>query len=361
MYFRQLFDDATSTFTYVLADETTKEAVIIDPVREQLDNYRALLDDEGFTLKYLLDTHVHADHVTGAGLLQKTHGGQTGVSAKAGVSCANLSLDHGQTLTFGHHTLEARATPGHTAGCMTYVVPDAKAAFTGDTLLIEGSGRTDFQQGDATTLFKSVRDQIFSLPDDFTLYPGHDYKGRTQTTVAHEKEHNPRVGLKVTEAEFLTIMDNLKLAYPRFIDEALPLNLQCGILDMSGDWANVRISATGVPEVTPRWVLGKKGEVKIVDVRGPDEFWGPLGHVLHSELVPLPELMGAAEGWDKDDTYVLVCRSGGRSGKAAMMMKEMGFAHAVSMNGGMLRWNDEGLPIFHNGLDAPTESTEAHG
>jgi sulfur dioxygenase len=230
MIFRQLFDAATSTYTYLLADPDTGEAVIIDPVREQADRDEQLVRQLGLDLKYTLDTHVHADHVTASSGLRDRFGAQTVVSARGGAACADLKVDDGSRVTFGRYTVEVLATPGHTSGCVTYVVRDGDRvlAFTGDALLIRGCGRTDFQQGDARTLYRSVHGKIFALPDDALLYPGHDYRGYTVSTVGEEKRFNPRLNLGVSEDAFVDIMGALKLANPRQMDVAVPANLACG-------------------------------------------------------------------------------------------------------------------------------------
>lgn len=228
MLFRQLFDPDTWTYTYLLADRETKDAVLIDPVREQVDRDAALIEELGLRLRYTLETHVHADHVTGGGILRQRLGSRTVVSRHGGASCADVLVDHGDVIRFGRHALEVRATPGHTDGCVTYVTSDRKMAFTGDALLIRGSGRTDFQQGDARKLYRSVYGQIFTLPDDTLLYPGHDYKGRTVTTVGEELALNARFAGK-SEDEFVAIMRALDLPKPRYIDEAVPANQRCGL------------------------------------------------------------------------------------------------------------------------------------
>ena len=170
MLFRQLFDRETSTYTYLLADEKSREAVLIDSVLEQVDRDAQLIEELGVNLRYVLDTHVHADHVTGAGRLRELFGAQTLVSAGSGVDCADRLAEDGDVLEFGAHALLARRTPGHTSGDLTFILREGGMAFTGDTLLIRGCGRTDFQQGDARTLYRSVHDIIFALPDDTLLY-----------------------------------------------------------------------------------------------------------------------------------------------------------------------------------------------
>ena len=231
MIFRQLFDHDTWTYTYLLADPESREAALIDPVRERVERDVALLEELGLELRYALDTHLHADHVTGAGLLRERLGAASGVSAVSEVPCAALALRHGDRLPLGAYELEVRSTPGHTAGCLTFVVEtrEEKMAFTGDTLFIRGCGRTDFQQGDAATLYRSVREQIFSLPGETLIYPGHDYRGHSVSTVAEERAHNPRLHDGVSEADFVELMGNLKLSHPKQIHEALPANLACGL------------------------------------------------------------------------------------------------------------------------------------
>jgi sulfur dioxygenase len=228
MLIRQLIDPDTSSYTYLLADMATHDAVLIDPVREQFERDSLLLRELDLRLVATLETHVHADHVTGAWLLKQRFGSTIIYSSAAGVVDADELVGEGDRVWFGGRSVQARLTPGHTAGCTTYVLDDGTAAFTGDALLIHGSGRTDFQGGDARTLFRSVRGQVFSLADSTLLYPAHDYRGRTVTTVAEEKAFNPRLGLTRTEDEFVAIMQGLELPYPRHIDVALPANMNLG-------------------------------------------------------------------------------------------------------------------------------------
>jgi sulfur dioxygenase len=228
--FRQFIDPETSTHTYLLADEPSREAVLIDPVLEQFDRDRMLIRDLDLTLRYTLETHVHADHITAAGLFRREQGSEVALSAAAGVAAADIKFEDGDVVRFGSTILEVCSTPGHTTGCVTYVCREHGMAFTGDALLIRGCGRTDFQQGDASLLFDSIRNKIFALPDETLLFPGHDYKGRMVTTVGEEKRFNPRLGFDKSEADFVAIMDQLDLAYPKKIDVAVPANLECGLL-----------------------------------------------------------------------------------------------------------------------------------
>jgi sulfur dioxygenase len=223
LIFHQLFEKETSTYTYLLADPETKEAVLIDPVIEMVSRDLKLLEDLGLNLKYIFDTHVHADHITASGEIRKRTGAKVGISSSYDMSCADLHLEDGQKLQFGKHTIKVIHTPGHTSGCLSYLV--GNMVFTGDALLVRGCGRTDFQEGSSEKLFHSVRDKIFNLSDSTIVYPGHDYKGFTKTTIAQEKKLNPRLNLNVGKDQFVEIMANLKLANPKKIQEAVPANV----------------------------------------------------------------------------------------------------------------------------------------
>jgi sulfur dioxygenase len=354
MLFRQLFDADSSTYSYLLADEATREAVIIDPVIEQFERDRTLLEELELKLLYALDTHVHADHVTGAGLLRERLGARTVVSERAGVVCADLLVKQGDRIRFGRHELEVRETPGHTAGCLSFVCEAERLAFTGDALLIRGCGRTDFQQGDAATLYRSVHEQILSLPEGTALYPAHDYKGRMATSVREELRFNPRLGRSRSLPEFVQIMAELKLPYPKKIDMALPVNSQCGVVSEQAEqaaaidtrWAEVALSSVGVPEVSAQWLHGQRpADALLLDVREPDEYRGELGHVPDAVLMPLSTLRAASRALPRDRPIVTICRSGGRSGRAALDLAAIGFTRVASLRGGMIGWNANALPI----------------
>ena len=199
-------------------------------MRELVERDLSLIDELSLALRVVLETHVHADHVTASGLLRARTGAEIGVAAAGEVKGACRPLRHGDVVEFGRHRIEVRATPGHTNSCLTYVLIEQGMAFTGDTLMIRGCGRTDFQQGSSPMLYASVHEQIFSLPSSTRLYPGHDYKGRTVTTVAEETAHNPRLGGGRTVDQFTEIMAGLGLAYPAKIDLAVPANQRCGWL-----------------------------------------------------------------------------------------------------------------------------------
>ncbi len=344
MLFRQLFDRESCTYTYLLGDEESGEAVLIDPVREHVERDAQLLDELGLKLKFTLETHVHADHITGSGLLRQKLGSKSVLSARGGAPCVDVAAADGDIVEFGPHAIECRATPGHTDGCMSFYVADAGAVFTGDTLFIRGCGRTDFQQGSAENLYRSVHGKLFSLPNSTSVYPGHDYKGRTVSTIGEEMRHNPRLGGTSLE-EFSEIMGKLKLAPPKKLAEAVPANQRCGLPEIKpspATWGHVVRSHDGIPEVDTAWVVARFGAIRLIDVREPGEFTGELGHIVDAELVPLATVSAAAQKWDRTEPLVTICRSGGRSGTAAALLESMGFQHVASMNGGMMIWNDEG-------------------
>lgn len=226
MIFEQFFEPDSSTFTYLLGCEHTRQAVLIDTVECDVEKYVAALHQHGLTLVYTLETHVHADHVTAADTLRKRLGSKSVVHRDAGAMCGDLLVTDGIHVQVGSIDIEVRYTPGHTNGCVSYYVGDR--IFTGDALLIGGCGRTDFQQGNAGQLYDSIHKQIFSLPDETLIYPGHDYNGNTVSTVGQEKRENKRLGGQKSRKEFVEIMANLKLAYPKQIDVALPANQACG-------------------------------------------------------------------------------------------------------------------------------------
>jgi glyoxylase-like metal-dependent hydrolase (beta-lactamase superfamily II) len=227
MRIRQLFDAATSTFTYLVEDGG--DAALIDPVREQIERDLGVVRELGLRLRYAIDTHVHADHVTAAGLLRERAGVQT-VTGTRGATCADIQLTHGGMVAIGGVELRALETPGHTDDGMSFVAHGH--VFTGDTLLVRGCGRTDFQNGDPGALYDSITKVLFALPDDTIVWPGHDYRGHTQTTLGEERRFNPRIANRSRE-EFIAIMRGLNLPPPAKMAEAVPANRACGRVEES--------------------------------------------------------------------------------------------------------------------------------
>jgi sulfur dioxygenase len=345
--FRQLFDQDSSTYTYLLGDAASRDAVLIDPVYEQVQRDVALLRELGLILRWSLETHVHADHVTGAWLLRERAGSRIALSENSGAEGADRYLGQGDRIAFGDRSLEVRETPGHTDGCLTYVLDDESRAFTGDCLLIRGCGRTDFQQGDAGRMYRSVHQQLFTLPSGCLLYPGHDYRGLTVTSVAEEKQFNPRLGGELSESDFAGYMRHLGLAHPKKIDIAVPANLKCGrpegelLPAQEPDWAPLRFTFAGLWEVQPRWLEDHREGIQVVDVREGDEFEGPLGRIPGAQLLPLGELAGRVGELSRERPVVAVCRAGGRSAQAVLLLRKAGFERVANLAGGMLRWRAE--------------------
>lgn len=348
--FRQLFDPPSSTYTYLLAD-ASGDAILIDPVFEQARRDAALIAELALTLRWTVETHVHADHVTAAWVLKQRLGSKIALSAESGAKGADRYLKPGDKVEFGRRFLTVRSTPGHTNGCVTYVLDDESLAFTGDCLLVRGCGRTDFQEGDSRTLYQAIHQQIFTLPAECLLYPAHDYRGIPCTSVAEERRFNPRIGGNLSETDFVGFMSNLNLAHPKQIDVAVPANLACGkpAVDAPAEanptWAPLAFTFAGFWEIQPHWVEEHLHEVQVVDVREPDEFDGPLGHIKGALLKPLGKLSAEAETIPKDRPIVTVCRAGGRSAQAINILQKAGFEKVANLAGGMLRWRADGLSV----------------
>ena len=227
MLFRQLFEPLSSTYTYLLGCEATGQALLIDPVVNAMERDLALVAELGLRLAYSIDTHIHADHITAALHLTQRTGSRSAAPARDRLPCVDVPVDDGVPLRMGSVELRPLHTPGHTDGHFAYVC--GERVFTGDALLIDGCGRTDFQNGDARALYRSVRERLFTLPDDQLVCPAHDYQGRRVSTIVQERERNPRLGGDRTLEEFERLMAELKLPYPKFIDYAVPGNRACGV------------------------------------------------------------------------------------------------------------------------------------
>jgi sulfur dioxygenase len=349
LIFRQLFDQVSSTYSYLLADRHTREAVLIDSVFEQHARDAALIRELGLKLLCTLDTHCHADHVTGAWLMRVALGSKIGLSKEYRAKNVDLTLSHGDSVRFGAHLLEVRATPGHTSGCVSLVDAERKMVFTGDALLVRGAGRTDFQQGDAGRLFRSIREQLLTLPDECLVFPGHDYEGRTSSTIGEERLYNPRIGGGAREEDFVGYMTNLGLPHPKRLAVALPANLRAGEPEdgrapAGADWGPVVTTYAGLAEIAAEWVARHRAEVHVLDVRTPAEYDGELGHLDGAQLIPLDDLRARASEVSTDRPVVVVCQTGKRSGLGTVILGEAGVARTANVAGGMVRWRELGLP-----------------
>jgi glyoxylase-like metal-dependent hydrolase (beta-lactamase superfamily II)/rhodanese-related sulfurtransferase len=375
MLFKQLFDQDTWTYTYLIADPTNKEAMLIDPVNTHIDDYLAMLAELGLQLKYTLETHIHADHITASGLLRQKLGSQTGVSALCGAETADFQIQDGDVFSFtnGEH-VKVIATPGHTKGSISFLWRDR--VFTGDSLFIGGCGRTDFQGGDAGAQYDSITQCLFTLPDDTLVYPGHDYQQRWVSNIMQERTTNPRLAGKTRE-QFIEIMNNLNLPKPKLIDEAVPANRFCGleenqrqdaiahretarssaktsespIVNCGGDMPKTGgitvqdMVAAAKQQVTEINVEKSKqliaeGNITIIDTREENEYTA--GHLENAILLPRGVLefkIGTlSELADKDKPVLIYCRTGGRASLAALSMKALGYTHVLSIAGGYEAW-----------------------
>ena len=337
----QLFDPASSTYTYIVFDADTREALLIDPVDEQLQRDLFTLREHGLKLVWTVETHAHADHITSAGLLAEHTGAKTAAPAGCGIGGASVQLQHGDRLTFGLHSVQVLHTPGHTAGSVSYVWnPEGHGhVFTGDCLLINGCGRTDFQSGSAEAMFHSITQVLFSLPEDTTVWPGHDYQGRTHSTIGAERAGNTRLAGK-TKAQFVALMDGLNLPRPRRMDEAVPANLVSGLLGQRHDADGLVTSQphpaqgyAGDVSAHLAWDWVQSGEAVLLDVRSDAEReWvgfvpgaTPLAWKQWPGMVMNPGFdEGLLQAASNGHKLVLLCRSGVRSIAAAKRATELG-------------------------------------
>jgi glyoxylase-like metal-dependent hydrolase (beta-lactamase superfamily II)/rhodanese-related sulfurtransferase len=374
MIFKQLFDQETWTYTYLIADPVNKEAMLIDPVNTHIDHYLALLAEHGLQLKYTLETHVHADHITASGLLRQRLGSQTGVSALCGAETADFQIKDGDIFSFTNgEQLKVIATPGHTLGSISFLWRDR--VFTGDSLFIGGCGRTDFQGGDAGRLYDSITQRLFTLPDETLVYPGHDYQQRWVSSIRQERTTNPRLAGK-TRDQFIDIMNNLNLPKPKLIDEAVPANRYCGLeenerqdavavrntarenmktneapgatcgMSLPASGLSVQdLVATAKQHITEVNVANAKqliaeGSITVIDTREESEY--SAGHI--DNAIPLPrgvlefKIGTIPELADKFQPVLIYCRTGGRAALAALSLQTLGYTQVVSMAGGYEAW-----------------------
>lgn len=341
--FRQLYDNLSSTYTYLLADADSREAAIIDPVFELHRRDLALIHELELNLKYTLDTHCHADHITGSWLMKKATGCKIVLSKKYKASQVDIPVDEGDSVVFGGIRLRVWATPGHTDGCLTYVTDDQKMAFTGDCLMIRGAGRTDFQQGDAKKMYHSIHDRLFTLPDECLVYPAHDYDGRCVSTIQEEKKFNTRIGGEASEQDFVGYMKNLGLPHPKKIAIALPANRRSGmpengIYPAAATWGPVEETYDGIPQIPADWVEGHLDSVTILDVRETDERAADAKSIRQAIAIPLGDLASRLNEISKSKPVVTVCHSGKRSAQATIILKKNGYADTANLKGGMVEW-----------------------
>jgi sulfur dioxygenase len=333
----QLFDPISSTYTYIIWDESTREAIIIDPVDSLVDRDIQVLNEHRLRLVWSVETHAHADHITSSGILAEQLAVRTAAPAGCGIGTAGRQLEHRDTLDFGKESLLALHTPGHTAGSMSFVW--RKHVFTGDTLLINGCGRTDFQSGSAEQMYLSLTQVLFTLPDDTTVWPGHDYKGNTHSSIGHEKQHNARVAGR-SMSEFVQIMNDLHLPKPKRIDEAVPANLTSGIRHEAGAPSahtlidqHARGYAGDVsPQLAYEWM--RSGKALLIDIRTDAErAWvGYIPGAPSLEWKHWPGMAVNAQFGERlkaiapvGSSVTLLCRSGIRSVAAAQCAQQLGY------------------------------------
>lgn len=353
LIFRQLFDQTSGSYTYLLGDAESRDAVYIDTVFEQHQRDHSLIQELSLNLIACLETHCHADHVTGAWLLKHASGCKIIASRASGIAELDEIAEPGSPIEFGQFSLSVLATPGHTDGCVSYLLNDQSMVFTGDALLIRGCGRTDFQQGSALRLFHSIKDQLFALPDDCIVYPAHDYSGRTSSTIGEEKRLNPRIGGEANETDFVGYMENMQLPHPKKLDIAVPANLKAGKpesdeMPEQPDWAPVTSTYGGILEVSPQWVAANLDSVQVVDVRSAPEIAEESVQIDGSLSIPIDELKNRATELSDSKPLMTLCRSGKRSELAFKMLRAAGLERVANINGGLLRWQAEGLPLRHD-------------
>jgi sulfur dioxygenase len=331
--------------TYLIASEQSRRAIIVDPLRERIDRYIAFLAYRGWQLDLIIDTHTHADHRSGALDLNQLLGVPVAMHRRAPAPYVTRHLQENDHIMLGEVGLRVIFTPGHTPDGISLSIADR--VLTGDVLLIHSTGRTDFAGGDAGEEYDAIMQKLFTLPDETLVFPAHDYRGHTQSTIGEEKRSNPKIAGRSRE-DYVTLMNNLGLPLPDNIQEALQPN-QAGI-----DTAEIKFpdldQLNRVMQLTPQEVFrrlhGPTPPV-VIDVREEQEFHGELGHIPGSRLIPLRELSERVRELEpfKSGDMVVVCRAGARSTTAAAILSAMGFEHVSNLKGGMLDWSDARMPV----------------
>lgn len=343
LLFRQLYDNVSSTYTYILADEFSRDTVIIDPVYELHARDLALVRELSLRVKYVLDTHCHADHVTGAWLMRQATGCKVVLSKVYGAENVDWPVDEGDGIAFGSERLQVLSTAGHTDGCLSFVLADRTMVFTGDCLMIRGAGRTDFQQGSPHKMFDSIRTKLFALPDACLVYPAHDYDGRSVSTIGEEKIFNTRLGGAANEDDFVGFMNNLHLPHPKKLAIALPANMrggkpEDGVYPALASWGPVEKTYDGIFQISAEWLSLHLADVTVIDVRHPQEWTSDLPALDGALRISLDDLLNQAPSLSKTKPIVTVCRSGKRSAQAAVLLEKAGFPQVTSLKEGMLAW-----------------------
>ena len=334
----QLYDRESCTYSYLLVDAETQEGAIIDPVRELFDRDMQIINELGIELLYSIETHPHADHVTSAGKIRQTTGARIVFGESSGIQAIDISIKDGEELRLGNYKIRAIATPGHTAACTSYFVDGM--VFTGDTLLIRGCGRTDFQGGDPAILYDSITLKLFRLGDEVRVYPGHDYNGRISSTIAEEKRWNSRLGGNRSKQEFVDLMNNLNLDLPKKINEAVPANMSCGI---NFDPHRYLLHDFDMKHLHEVWQSLPEHSL-IVDNRTPKEF--AKAHVPGSRNIPLGSESEQIDLLNRYQQVFIYCRSGRRAQTAFTNLNLQGLEHLVCIShSGMPNWIDAGYPV----------------
>jgi len=330
--------------TYLVACERTQKAALIDPIKDKVERYLAILAYYGCKLDAVIDTHTHADHRTASWELHDLTGAPVMMHRRAPAPHVDIHVEDGQSIAVGDVRLRVFHTPGHTPDGMSLYTGDR--VFTGDTILIHGTGRCDFAGGDAGEQYDAITQKLFSLPDETLVFPAHDYRGHTHSTIGEEKRTNPRV-VGRTRQQYIALMNNLGLSLPEKIQEVLQPN-QSAIEDESLRFPPLA-ELNKVRQLTPQEVKLQLNSVTplLLDVREPEEFTGELGHIPGSFLIPLKELPARVSEIEayKEKDVVVICRAGVRSTTAAAILTGLGFEHVSNLKGGMIDWNDQRLPV----------------
>jgi sulfur dioxygenase len=341
--FRQLFDATSSTYSYLLASRRGGEALIIDPVIERVDRYLQLLHELDLKLVKAVDTHLHADHITGLGALRDRTQCITVMGERSRVDVVSMRVADGDRLEIEGLGLEVLYTPGHTDDSYCFRMDDR--VFTGDTLLIRGTGRTDFQNGDARAQYQSIFGRLLALAEETLVYPGHDYKGDTVSTIGEERRSNPRLQVKSVD-EYVELMGNLKLANPKMMDVAVPANMKVGLHQ---DEVAARGWATSVEEVR---ALITRADVLIIDLRerAERERHGAIAGALHVAYAGLGESIRAggmlhALAHSSGKRLLFYCAYGERSAMAVQAARDAGLDAAFHLQGGIAAWKAAGAPL----------------